>query len=31
MLHPGDILLAGDTAGIGHSWRLLDENRGERT
>ena len=25
MLHPGDILLAEDTAGIGHSWKLVDE------
>jgi uncharacterized cupin superfamily protein len=23
-LHPGDILLAEDTAGTGHSWRLID-------
>ena len=26
MLRPGDILLAEDTAGTGHSWRLVDEN-----
>ena len=26
MLHPGDILLAEDTAGTGHSWKLIDEN-----
>jgi hypothetical protein len=26
ILHPGDILLAEDTAGTGHSWRLVDEN-----
>src|SRR5258707_5635152 len=26
MLHPGDILLAEDTAGTGHSWKLVDEN-----
>jgi quercetin dioxygenase-like cupin family protein len=26
MLHPGDILLAEDTAGSGHSWKLIDEN-----
>lgn len=25
MLRPGDILLAEDTAGSGHSWRLTDE------
>jgi quercetin dioxygenase-like cupin family protein len=24
ILHPGDILLAEDTAGSGHSWRLTD-------
>jgi len=24
-LHPGDILLAEDTAGSGHSWRLVDD------
>jgi quercetin dioxygenase-like cupin family protein len=24
-IHPGDILLAEDTTGTGHSWRLLDE------
>ena len=26
MLHPGDILLAEDTTGSGHSWRLVDQN-----
>jgi quercetin dioxygenase-like cupin family protein len=26
VLHPGDILLAEDTAGTGHSWKLVDEN-----
>ncbi len=26
MLRPGDILLAEDTAGSGHSWKLVDEN-----
>jgi quercetin dioxygenase-like cupin family protein len=26
MLHPGEILLAEDTAGTGHSWKLVDEN-----
>jgi hypothetical protein len=26
MLHPGDILLAEDIAGTGHSWKLVDEN-----
>lgn len=26
MLYPGDILLAEDTAGTGHSWKLVDEN-----
>ena len=25
MLRPGDILLAEDTAGGGHSWRLVDD------
>jgi hypothetical protein len=25
-LRPGDILLAEDTAGTGHSWKLVDEN-----
>jgi quercetin dioxygenase-like cupin family protein len=25
MLRPGDVLLAEDTAGSGHSWRLTDE------
>lgn len=25
-LHPGDILLAEDTTGSGHSWRLVDEH-----
>jgi hypothetical protein len=25
-LQPGDILLAEDTAGTGHSWKLVDEN-----
>jgi quercetin dioxygenase-like cupin family protein len=24
-IHPGDILLAEDTTGSGHSWRLVDE------
>ena len=24
-LHPGDVLLAEDTTGTGHSWRLVDE------
>ena len=24
-IHPGDILLAEDTTGSGHSWRLTDE------
>ena len=26
MLHPGDILLAEDTCGSGHSWRLTDDS-----
>src|ERR1700726_3204157 len=26
ILHPGDILLAEDTAGSGHSWKLVDQN-----
>ena len=25
MLHPGDILLAEDTAGGGHTWKLIDD------
>ena len=25
LLHPGDILLAEDTAGSGHSWKLTDD------
>jgi hypothetical protein len=25
-IHPGDILLAEDTTGTGHSWRLVDDN-----
>jgi quercetin dioxygenase-like cupin family protein len=25
LLHPGDILLAEDTAGTGHSWKLVDD------
>jgi quercetin dioxygenase-like cupin family protein len=24
-IHPGDVLLAEDTAGTGHSWRLVDD------
>jgi quercetin dioxygenase-like cupin family protein len=24
-IHPGDILLAEDTTGSGHSWRLIDD------
>src|SRR5277367_7171429 len=30
MLHPGDILLAEDTAGSGHSWRLTDNSSWRR-
>jgi quercetin dioxygenase-like cupin family protein len=26
VLGPGDILLAEDTAGTGHSWKLVDDN-----
>jgi hypothetical protein len=26
ILHPGDILLAEDAAGSGHSWKLVDQN-----
>ena len=29
-LRPGDVLLADDTAGSGHSWRLVDESPWER-
>lgn len=25
-IHPGDILLAEDTIGSGHRWRLIDQN-----
>ena len=25
MIHPGDVLLAEDTTGSGHSWRLVDD------
>ena len=25
-IHPGDILLAEDTTGTGHSWRLVDDS-----
>lgn len=25
-IHPGDILLAEDTAGSGHRWRIVDNN-----
>ena len=25
VIHPGDVLLAEDTTGSGHSWRLTDE------
>ncbi len=25
VLHPGDILLAEDTTGSGHSWKLIDD------
>ena len=25
LIRPGDILLAEDTVGTGHSWRLIDE------
>ena len=31
VIHPGDILLAEDTTGSGHSWRLTDENPWRRT
>ncbi len=26
ILRPGDVLLAEDTTGSGHSWKLIDEN-----
>jgi hypothetical protein len=26
MLRPGDVLLAEDTAGTGHSWKLVDDD-----
>ena len=29
-LHPGDVLLAEDTAGSGHSWRLVDASSWRR-
>jgi quercetin dioxygenase-like cupin family protein len=25
ILHPGDVLLASDTTGTGHRWRLIDD------
>jgi quercetin dioxygenase-like cupin family protein len=25
VLHPGDVLLASDTIGTGHRWRLIDD------
>ncbi len=25
ILHPGDVLLAADTTGSGHRWRLIDD------
>ncbi len=25
VLHPGDVLLAADTTGSGHRWRLIDD------
>jgi quercetin dioxygenase-like cupin family protein len=25
LLHPGDALMAADTAGTGHKWRLIDD------
>jgi hypothetical protein len=25
-IHPGDILLAEDTAGSGHRWKIIDDN-----
>ncbi|MBO4226721.1 hypothetical protein [Bradyrhizobium neotropicale] len=30
LLHPGDILLAEDTAGSGHSWKLTDNSSWRR-
>jgi hypothetical protein len=30
LLHPGNILLAEDTAGSGHSWRLTDDSSWRR-
>jgi hypothetical protein len=29
-IHPGDILLAEDTTGSGHSWRLVDDQAWRR-
>jgi quercetin dioxygenase-like cupin family protein len=26
VLHPGDVLLAADTTGSGHRWRLIDDH-----
>jgi quercetin dioxygenase-like cupin family protein len=31
LLHPGDILLAEDTVGSGHSWKLTDDSSWRRT
>jgi quercetin dioxygenase-like cupin family protein len=25
VLHPGEVLMAADTAGTGHKWRLIDD------
>jgi quercetin dioxygenase-like cupin family protein len=25
IIHPGDVLVAADTAGSGHKWRLIDD------
>ena len=30
LLHPGDILLAEDTVGSGHSWKLTDDSSWRR-
>ena len=30
LLHPGDILLAEDTVGSGHSWKLMDNSSWRR-
>jgi hypothetical protein len=30
LIHPGNVLLAEDTAGSGHSWKLTDDSSWRR-